>query len=290
MGEDIRIIGITDPEFPPLLKQINDPPQQLYVRGDVELLSHEPMLAVVGSRKANAYGKLCIEKLLPPVIRAGVPIVSGMAFGIDSLSHQACVAEKRPTIAVLGTGIDDKSIYPRAHKKLADEILAHDGTLVSEYPPGTVAYKGNFPMRNRIIAGLTKATLIVQAAVKSGSLITARLATEYNRDVGVVPGPITDIVSQGTNSLLQNGAAAILSAEDLLALLDITPKKAKNKTLALLTKEQQQLVAHLSANPRHVDEISGLVQLPTQQILPLLLELELLDQIQNVGGMKYVRK
>lgn len=230
MNKEITIIHLHDTNFSPLLREITDPPQQLYARGNSALLHATHLLAVVGSRQASSYGQQCIERLLPTIIKAGVVIVSGLAYGIDSLAHQASVDLKAPTIAVLGTGIDDASIYPRPNLKLAHNILENNGLLVSEYAPGTAPAKHHFPKRNRIIVGLSQVTLIMQAAEKSGSLISARLASEYNRDVAAVPGPITDPLSAGPNTLIKDGATPVSTSQDILdifGLAEIEPEKTR---------------------------------------------------------------
>jgi DNA processing protein len=240
--DKIHTISTSSVLFPPLLREIHNPPKQLYIRGNIEVLKHPHTLAVVGSRQANVYGEQCIQKLLPPIIDAGVVIVSGLAYGIDSLSHQACTNKRLPTIAVLGSGINDSSIYPSSHLNLAHSIIKNDGAIISEYPPGTATSKSNFPARNRIVSGLCKATLLIQAAKRSGSLITARLALEQNRDVCVVPGPINDPLSAGTNNLLQQGATPILDSTDIFNILNIkqtkhdTPKNQKQLNLTFIKK------------------------------------------------------
>ncbi len=288
--EGIERITLQDPQYPSLLKEIKDPPQELYVRGDITCFEAPKLLAVVGSRKATAYGKQAIEKLLPPVARAGIVLVSGMAYGIDSLTHQVSVAEKMPTIAVLGTGIDDKSIYPRPNLKLAQEILEHGGLIISEFPPGTPPLKHHFPMRNRIITGLCQVTLIIQAAEKSGSLITGRLATEYNRDVAAVPGLITDLMAAGTNQLIQQGAHVILEPQDILQLFGVTVEQEKQMSFSALPSLQQTIVSHLEAEPLHIDELIVKLEKPVEEVTTLLLELEMSGHIQHVGGMKYIKK
>ncbi|MEX1997267.1 MAG: DNA-processing protein DprA [Candidatus Andersenbacteria bacterium] len=277
--------------YPPLLREIAQPPHQLYVRGSLETLQERYLLAVVGSRKSTHYGKQCLTHLLPPVIRAGLVIVSGMAYGIDALAHRACVQAQRPTIAVLGSGIDDYSIYPRTHITLAKQILKVGGTLVSEYPPGTPGFKQHFPARNRIISGLCQTTMIVQAAQRSGSLITARLALEANRNVCAVPGSIMDPLAAGTNHLIQEGATPIVSGTDILELYGLSPvldQAVANQ--AILTPEQTTLLSYLSHVPLHIDDITTQSSLDGATIAALLTELELQDHIQHVGGMKYVKK
>lgn len=286
----IQAIRIQDKAYPPLLRETHDPPQQLYVRGSVSLLQHPNLLAVVGTRKANPYGRQCVERLLPTVVRAGVPIVSGLALGIDSLAHGICVEHGQPTIAVLGSGIDDTSIIPRSHLHLAHSILESGGSIISEYPPGTPAQKGYFPARNRIIAGLSKAVLVIQAPAKSGALITADLAIGANRDVWAVPGPITDPLSSGTNALIQEGAKAIVSAEDILEFYQIEKKPSTSPTLASLTDDQLLLFDALSQEPTHIDALVALLRLPPQTVSAKLVELEMLGAAEHIGGMRYIRK
>lgn len=289
MNGEIRSITQDSELYPPLLREIPQPPTELYIRGDSAILHHTPLLAVVGSRKASPYGKQCIKQLLPEVVAAGVPLVSGLAFGIDSLAHRVCVEALCPTIAVLGSGIDDQNIYPRSHISLAHQILAAGGALISEYPPGTVGYKSNFPERNRIIAGLCQATLIVQAARRSGSLITARWALESNRDVWAVPGNITDPLAQGTNYLIAQGALSITSAADILGQLGIA-QAAPERLEADLSDEQLALLHFLSDTPQHIDAIIAQTSLPPEKIAALLIELELTEHAQHVGGMQYVKR
>lgn len=215
----IRLVPTNAPEFPPLLNRIYDPPLALYVRGT--LPGDAPALAVVGSRKATPYGRSATHALVRPLSARGLVIVSGLAFGIDAEAHRAALETHGKTIAVLGTGVDDAALYPRAHRQLAHDIVASGGAVVSEFPPGTTARAEYFPQRNRVIAGLARATVVVEATNHSGALITARLALAENREVLVVPGPITVPTSEGTNRLLREGAAPALSADDILDALSL---------------------------------------------------------------------
>jgi DNA processing protein len=276
------------PGFPPQLLEIHQPPTQLYVRGNLELLKHPLLFAVVGSRKANAYGKASLTQTLLPAIKRGVITVSGLAFGIDALVHRLSVSVGQPTIAVLGSGTDDQSIYPRNHLKLAHEILKNNGLLLSEHPNGTKARPFHFPERNRIVAGLCSATLIVQAAKKSGSLITARLAMESNRDVAVIPGPINDPLSYGPNHLLRDGAIPILEPADIYQLLHLTDETTTPLIAPDLSPIQQQVLATLDSQPRHIDEITAAANLTSNQVSIALVELELLELVNHVGNLKYV--
>ena len=279
--------------FTPLLREIAQPPRELFVRGNVKILQSENMLAVVGSRKFSEYGRQCVQKLLPQVVQAGVIIVSGMAYGIDSLAHGVSVNLKKPTVAILGTGVDSRSIYPRTHIKLAHQIIANGGAVVSEYPAGTPAYKGSFPARNRIVAGMSRGALIVQAAEKSGSLITARLALESNREVGIVPGPITDKGCAGSNDLLQQGATPILNSQDLLDWFGIDLKleiKSVKHDRADWSDNQKRVMVVFTSDPVSLDVLLDKTTLPPSVLTAELTQLELQGVIENVGGMRYIRK
>jgi DNA processing protein len=290
MREHIQTITRAHSLYPPLLREIAQPPSRLFVRGNVEILTYAHVLSVVGSRKHSEYGKRACEYLLPPLVRAGLVLVSGLAYGIDSLAHRACVQNNRPTIAVLGSGIDDASIYPRGNVRLAHEIIAKGGCLVSDYPRGTKAQKRFFPDRNRIVTGLTRATLVVQAGDKSGTLISARLALEANREVCAIPGPVTDPLSWGPNSLIQQGALLVHRPEDILMLFGLEKATAANSDLNQLSLEQAHIFKQLSSEPQHIDTIIELVHLPAPHVSSLLVELEMLGWVTNVGGMRYARK
>ena len=215
----LRIVTQEDEQFPALLREIYDPPLLLYIRGE---LPHDvPCVAIVGSRKATQYGKTATNLLVRPLASRGLTIVSGLAYGIDAEAHRATLAVHGKTIAVLGSGSDDAALYPRAHRQLAADIVASGGAVITEYPPGTRPQGYFFPQRNRIIAGLSRALVVVEADEKSGALITARLALDQNREVFAVPGPITSDLSRGTNGLLRDGAAPARSADDIWAALEL---------------------------------------------------------------------
>jgi len=290
MDQGILTIDIKDELYPQLLKQIHQPPDKLYLRGDPDILSHQPMLAVVGSRKASVYGKQAADAVLTPIVKASIPIVSGLAYGIDSIAHEICLANNTPTIAVLGSGINDSAIYPSRHVQLAHRIIDQGGAVISEHPADTPPHPGHFPTRNRIIAGLTAATLIVQAATKSGSLITARLALESDRDVAAIPGSITDPLAAGTNQLIQQGATPILEPQDLLDLLNINTTTSPSSSQLDLSPTQEQVFTSLSITPQHIDQIASITTLSSPTISITLTELELLGAAEHVGGMKYIKK
>lgn len=290
MSDNLHHLDEASEKFPPVLREINQPVKELYVRGNVDLLHEEAMLAVVGSRKASHYGKNALHKILPPLIEAGVPIVSGLAYGIDSIAHKLCVEAGKPTIAVLGSGIDDESVYPKRHIKLVHEILETGGAVVSEYALKTPPYLGQFPARNRIVAGLAKVTLVAQAAHKSGSLITARLALENGRDVAAIPGAINDELAWGTNFLIKNGAAPITEAQDLLDMFGFEETAIGPEKQLSLTEEQNKIYSRLSGEPAHIDDLVEATGMPASLVAAELIQMEIVDAVQNTGGMKFVKK
>ncbi|MFA5109632.1 MAG: DNA-processing protein DprA [Patescibacteria group bacterium] len=218
--EKINFLTWRDPEYPALLKEIPDPPPLLYYKGRLngEIKNR---LAVVGSRKHSAYAGKTITELLPPLVSVGIEIISGLAMGVDALAHQAALDNKGITLAILGSGLASDNIYPYGHRRLAAEIVASGGALISELPPRTPPYKQNFPRRNRIISGLAQAVLIIEAQAKSGSLITANCALEQNRDVLAVPGNIFSEFSDGPNKIIKLGAQAVTAARDILEVFKI---------------------------------------------------------------------
>ncbi len=220
MSDETKVLSLEDTAYPVLLTEISKPPATLYYRGNINLVTAPNLLAVVGSRKTSTSGIQACNALLTPIVTQNIIVVSGLAYGIDSLAHRIAVHAKQPTIAVLGSGLDDASIYPKENLGLAHEILQYGGLLISEYKPGTSPSAKQFPARNRIIAGICKATLVIQAAQRSGSLITARLALEGGREVFAVPGPITDASCEGTNMLIRDGATPALSSTDILSFFE----------------------------------------------------------------------
>jgi DNA processing protein len=231
--ENINFITWHDPDYPALLKEIAAPPPLLYYKGrlpDYQASTNRTIrrLAVVGAREPSAYAEKVIEEFLPPLIDYGIEIMSGLALGVDSLAHRAALNAAGKTYAILGSGLDRASLYPLENLNLAKEIISQGGALLSEFPPGTPPYKQNFPQRNRIISGLSVATLVIEAREKSGALITAYRALEQNREVLAVPGNIFSSLSAGPNKLVQAGARVILSAKDILEIFNFTAKP-KNK-------------------------------------------------------------
>ncbi len=218
VATDIRQISINDDEYPQSLREIADPPAILYVRGNLNWDKQKEVVAVVGTRKPTAYG-LQIATQLVEIIAKQCVIVSGLAYGIDAAAHKAALRKEGITVAVLGSGLDDASIYPREHRKLAQDILRKGGVLISEYPPLAEPLKHHFPERNRIIAGLSQKIVVVEAGERSGALITANLGLDYNREVLAVPGPVTSLMSMGPNQLIAEGAKPVLRPSDVVEII-----------------------------------------------------------------------
>lgn len=247
--KDIATIRKTDTAYPPLLKEIPDAPEQFFLRGAISPL---PALAVVGSRAMTAEGKRALTFLLSGCERAPMCIVSGLALGVDGLAHSLALKHHLATTAVLGSGVDDASIYPREHVGLACDILSTGGAVLSEYAPATPSYKSHFPERNRIIAGMSCATLVVEASSKSGALITAFLALEYNRDVAVIPHSLFHPNGEGVHRLLKRGAIPVTSPSDLLALVKL-PTPAG--TAVFVSAAEYTLCEKLKERGLFLDEI-----------------------------------
>jgi DNA processing protein len=301
---DCDLIAYDSEEYPPLLKEIPDAPLLLYVRGDVKVLS-QYAVAVVGSRRPSAYGSSVAHRLAHDLAQRQLVVVSGLARGVDSASHRGALEAKGKTVAVLGSGID--VIYPRENKKLADEIVK-SGALISEFPLGTGPTPENFPIRNRIISGLSLGVVVVEAAEYSGSLITARLALEQNREVFAVPGNITSAQSFGPNHLIKQGAKLVdqwmdvieeFPSEVRMQLLppgdasEGEPMGAHAATLfeASLKPDQKAVFETLRADQTSfVDDIVVAAKIPHPRVLAALLDLEMNGLIRQLPGKNFIRK
>jgi DNA processing protein len=267
-----------DPAYPPLLSQLHDPPDELYVRGRAEVLT-EPAVAVVGARSCSSYGSQVARSLARELTAAGVVVVSGLARGIDGEAHRGSLEAGGSTIAVLGCGIDRD--YPRSNAGLAERIRASGG-VVSEYPPGTEPAPWRFPARNRIIAGLSLATVVVEARERSGALITADFALELGREVFAVPGEITAALSAGTNDLLRQGAAPLLSAEDVLRALGLEPPDMPPPPVSGAAASVLRLLTDTAC------DFDGLVRMSGQssaEVAAALVELELAGLVDEAEGI-----
>jgi len=283
----MRFVMLEDADYPTLLKQISDPPFALFVRGNFDLPS--VCVALVGTRRCTFYGRKVAGELARGLAQAGLGIVSGLALGIDAAAHEAALEGAGWCIAVLGTGCDDASIYPRANYNLGLRIIQNGGCLVSEFPPGTGSLKHHFPLRNRIIAGLSRAVVVVEADEISGSLITAHLALGYDRDVLSVPGPITSPVSTGSNKLLKLGATPCTSAADILEMLELPPcAEPKKVYLEDLGAEERKLLAQLES-PAHMDELARQSGCPVSEVARLLAALEMGGYVTDQGGKIFSR-
>lgn len=307
-AESIRESGISwitlfDEDYPKLLSQIYDPPVVLFYKGSLDSLNQKT-IAVVGTRKMTGYGKAVCEQIVKSLVQFNLTIVSGLAKGIDATAHKTAVLEGGQTIAVLGGGLNE--IYPPENRGLADQIIIGHGAVVSEFSPDYPSIPGNFPSRNRIISGLSLATLVVEAAEDSGSLITARLALEQGRDVFAVPGPITSSLSKGPINLIKDGARPIAEPGEILEEMGIfKTENSKLKTthpsflgdkptsggknLENLSEEEKKVLEVLENESLHIDEIGRVLNLPAAKISALLLKMEITGLVQNLGSGTYCR-
>jgi len=284
----IAEISLSDKTYPPLLKQIPDPPSRLYFCGNIDCLK-EKCFAVVGTRRCSAYGKELALNIAGELASAGLTIVSGLAPGIDTFAHLAALERKQKTIAVLGTGLDEKSLYPKSNLGLAKRIVETQGCLVSEYPPGTAGSKITFPKRNRIISGLSLGVLVVEAKLKSGALITAAFAKSQKRKLFAIPGPVNSLNSQGPNLLIKKDAILTRNSEDILRELKLKPKP---KTQTLRTQAQSGpealILGCLKEAPLEINQIIEITKLPAAQVISLLTLLEIEGRVRNLGQNTYV--
>ena len=285
----IKLLSYRDLAYPSLLLQIAKYPRLLYYKGQLTT-ADELCIAVVGTRKITGYGRTVTPYLLEPLIESGVTIVSGLAFGVDSLAQKLAADTGHRTIAILGGGLDDKSFYPKEHQLLAQEILDNNGTLLSEYPPGTPPLKHHFIARNRILSGISLGTIVVECSLKSGSLITARYALEQDRSVYAVPGPIYSPQSQGPNSLVKMGALLITQASDILNDLNIQHVSEAQETQDLFgdTAEETALLHILNHEPLSVNELIKQSGLESGRVNAALTFLEMKGKVRNLGAQQYV--
>lgn len=290
MTDRVQEITISSPGYPSILGQISDPPLKLYCRGNIHLLNNM-CFGVVGTRKLTAYGKEAAQLMVAGLVRSGFTIVSGLALGIDAVAHEATLQNNGKTIAVLGTGIDE-DVYPRENIELGKKILKQDGLIISEYKSGSTPHVGSFPQRNRIISGLSKGVLIVEADEKSGSLITARLAGEQGRDVFAVPGNIFSSKSSGPHSLIKKGAKLVTSVDDILEEYNQTPSLFNNLKENISTKDpfEKSILDILDKGFVFIDDIVKGTGKDVSQVLAKLSMLEINGTIKNIGSGKYTLK
>lgn len=283
----IRIVGYQDPCYPEVLKEVAGAPLVLYMKGDY-CREDRFGIAVVGSRKHTHYGEVVTRKISGELATSGFTIISGMARGIDTLSHESALAAGGRTIAVLGSGLD--VYYPAENKGLMEKITL-SGCAVSELPPGTMPSRENFPRRNRLISGLSLGVLVVEATSQSGSLITANYALEQNKEIFAVPGQITSRNSDGTNGLIRQGAKVVLGADDIIE--ELAPvlrgfiRKSDCRPPVEISEDEGRICGFLTREPKHIDLLSRESALPVHAVLNLLLSLELKGVVRQSNGKRF---
>ena len=282
----VKVLACDDPSYPPRLKQIYDYPPVLYVRGNL-LSRDEPCLAVVGTRRPTIYGRQVTEEIVTDLARSRITIVSGLARGIDSIAHRATLDAGGRTVAVFASGLD--IVYPAENVKLAQAIM-ENGALLSEYPLGIRPKAENFPLRNRIMSGLSLGVLVVEAGERSGALITAHQAVEQNREVFAVPGSILSPSSKGTNRLIQEGAKLVHDFVDILEELNLTmvTQQLEIKEFQPASETESVILKQLTSEPNHIDEICRRSGLTIPEVSSTLAMLELKGIAKQVGNMNYV--
>lgn len=285
---DVRISCWTDPDYPSLLREIPAPPPLIYYRGQL-LESDSVAVAIVGTRRATAYGREVTHRIAFELAQAGVTIVSGLALGIDGVAHRAALEAGGRTIAVLGSGLD--VIYPGSHRDLANRI-SQQGAVVSDYPPGTKPDRYNFPPRNRIISGLSRGVVVTEAPEKSGALLTVNFAAEQGRDAFAVPGPVHAPASAGCLHIIREGALMVRSAADIMEDLHIRTTQQDDEPLQArlpVSDEDRRLLSVLTSQPQHIDDIAEKVGGTISQVSGQLMMLELQGTVRSVGAGYYVR-
>ena len=284
-SEKIKKISIENQNYPKLLKEIKEPPKVLYYRG--ELNPGDQCFAIVGTRRCSDYGKQVALEMAGDLAEAGLIIVSGLAPGIDTFSHATTVERGKRTIAVLGTGLDEKTIYPQSNLKLAQRILETGGCLISEYPPGTPGSKFTFPQRNRIISGLSLGVLVVEAKEKSGALITADWAKKQGRKIFAIPGPIHSLNSKGCHYLIKHEVAKLVeNANDILKELNLPPTTRPGGVEGE-NEEENLILKALEEKALYVDKIIEKTKLSAASIASSLAILEIKGKVRNLGNNVY---
>jgi DNA processing protein len=291
---EISIITLDDPAYPENLKTIFDPPLVLYIKGSLEE-EDRYSVAIVGSRRGTAYGRLMTEQLASQLVERGLTIVSGMARGIDSAAHRGALAAGGRTIAVLGCGLD--IVYPPENHQLMQSIT-QSGAAISEFPLSTPPNSYNFPVRNRIISGLSLGVVVVEAALRSGTMITVGCALEQGREVFAVPGQVTSKYSQGTHAMIKQGAKLVENIDDILEELHLQleglkptiPAKVEGEATEELSAEEEAVLEVLSYDLIHVDEVIINTDLPANQVLGTLMSLEMKGRVIQAPGKMFCRR
>ncbi len=285
-AQGIQILTWDDELYPRRLKEIDQPPPVLYMRGELKPEDFWSV-AIVGTRRVSAYGRQVADELAMFLANHGITVISGLARGVDAIAHQAALKGGGRTIAVLGCGVD--RIYPPENTHLAEKMIT-SGAILSDYAPGTPPDASNFPPRNRIISGLSMATVVVEAGQTSGALITAQFAADQGREVFAVPGNILAPQSKGTNKLIADGAHPLLSVQDLLDVLDLRRVTEQRQVQKILpgNETEKKLLSVLTHEPLHMDDIRNLTGLPIERVSATLVMMELKGLVRQVGGMNYV--
>lgn len=284
-SQNIRVMTWEDSDYPRRLKEINQAPPLLYIKGAINV-EDDWAVAVVGTRRVTPYGRQVAAEIARFLAQNGVTVVSGLARGVDAVAHSSALQAGGRTIAVLGNGVD--VVYPPEHRKLSDEIL-QSGALISDYPVGTPPESQNFPPRNRIISGLSLATIVVEASEKSGALITAEFAVDQGREVFAVPGSIMAAQSAGTNRLIEQGARPLLKMSEILDVLklDRLPEMRETRRVMPASEYEKKILKVLNQEPSHIDDICQLSGLPINEVSATLTMMELKGMVNSVGGMNY---
>lgn len=283
----MKIRKLLEKEFPKPLLEIPQPPKELWICGDwPEEVENQVYLCVVGSRRFTSYGRDICEKIIDGLKGYPIVIVSGFAMGIDTIAHKRAMKNNLHTIVFPGSGLSKEAMYPKTNVRMIEEIINSGGCLVSEFEPDFKATQWSFPMRNRLMAGLCKATLIIEAEEKSGTLITARLATEYNRDVLAIPGSVFSPSSKGTNKLLRQGATPITCAEDVLEALGFDLPDDENKQMKLFEdlSPEEKIVVDLLREPIERDDLIRAMKMPIQNANSILSVMEIKGLIKEELG------
>lgn len=279
-----KIKRLNKSDWPKLLKHIPDPPIELFIKGPKPNLE-TIWLCIIGSRKHTPYGKQVCEKIIPSLKRYNIGIVSGLAFGIDTLVHKIALENNIPIIAVPGSGLDDSVLYPRSNINFSNEIIKSGGCLISEFNPKQKAAAWLFPKRNRIMAGISQGVLIIESRKKSGTQITARLALDYNREVMAVPGSIFSNLSEGPNFLLSCGAVPVTKTEDILDVFNIPYQKTEIISIENLPENEKEIMIEVSRSPISKDDLCIKLNKPLYEINSALTMLELKDLIVEIKGL-----
>ena len=281
----IKILTIFDENYPKLLKQIYDPPIVLYYKGEIDW--HKKAIAVVGTRKMTGYGRSVTEQFVTDLVAGELTIVSGLARGVDTVAHKVTVEKGGQTIAVLGGGLNE--IYPPENRSLAEKIASGFGVVLSEFAPNEPSMPGNFPARNRIIAGLSLGVLVTEAAYDSGSLITAKEAIEQGKEVFAIPGPITSDLSKGPVSLIQNGGKPVFNASEILEELGVTGRQISTSVIENISPDEKKILDLLENEQMHIDDICRALDMSAAAVSGTLLKMEIMGFAKNLGAGVYAR-